>query len=78
MTKTLYTVELGLDLWYQALQEEFGVIFNTDPDDIDSLRGSLYLIRGDMHDPRLDALAIHINADGKSIMIYKQATAVLD
>jgi hypothetical protein len=70
---TPYTPELGLELWYRALETEFGLYIPLpDPEDAHYISGRMYEIRTEVTDPRLACLSIYIPAAANFIMLYKK------
>lgn len=69
--------ELALDLWYQALGQEIGLIFEIEPASAESMKIQLYLARRDIGDPRLDELTLHLNNDRRHFLIYKKTSDAL-
>lgn len=73
MTQQPFTPELALDLWYQALEEELGLVIPVaDPANTVSIQARLYEARKDVGDQRLACLSSYIPADASAIYIYKQ------
>lgn len=59
-----------LEIWYEALGSEIGVIFEVTPADAPAIKVKFNTVRREHGDPRLSELAFHLNGDHKSIMIY--------
>lgn len=75
-TQEELTPELALDLWYQALSQEIGIVIPTNLKDCDKVRFNIYLARNDINDPRLQALSMHVAKDGENIYIYKKEASL--
>lgn len=75
----LFTPEIALDLWYDALATENGIAIPI-PDVADTtvIMNKLYAAKSDIGDVRLDCLSIHIPADAKEIFIYKRTVELTD
>lgn len=67
----IWTPEMSLDVWYQALKEEIGVVIPVvDPKSATRLSSHIYTARADINDQRLKNMTCHVNGDGKHILIY--------
>ena len=67
------TEETLTDLWALALKQEIGITFEVNPKDTEWTKQKLYQIRRDLAIPEYNTINLHINADQKTIMMYKQA-----
>ena len=73
------TPELYLDLWYEALKREIGIVVPiSNPQDTISIMNAMYTARKDINDPRLAAVCIHIPEDASAIYVYKKEVELDD
>ena len=73
------TAELYLDLWYEALKRELGIVIPvSNPQDTISIMNAMYTAKKDIGDPRLAALSIHIPEDASAIYVYKKEVELDD
>ena len=73
-----FRIELATEFWYEALQEEIGITFETEDMSVAKyIESRLYDARKGLGDPRLDDLVVHTNKDGKRVMIYRKNNEAL-
>jgi hypothetical protein len=82
MTSTpirLFSPEIALDLWYEALATENGIaIAIPDTSDTMQIMNQLYAAKSDIGDARLACLSIHVPANAEEIFIYKKTVELTD
>lgn len=74
----LLTPERLLTLWYEALDQEIGLVIPVDPSEASWIQSKLHNARKEIGDPRLDALSAHLTPDATKIMIYKKDAELPD
>lgn len=68
------TPKAMLELWYTAAREEIGVTFTIELESAESLKHKMYAIRKDIGDDRLKDLALHLNKDQTTVLIYHKGS----
>jgi hypothetical protein len=65
----IFTPELALQLWYEALDHEFGLVIELKPEDVETFKSIFWQARKEAGDPRLQSLILHIAEDKKTFTI---------